>query len=478
MSDRLLSIRRGTWGKRILSIVSRLCAFSLLLLGSTAMEGSESANAQVVASRPPMGWNSWDSYGLTIDEADYRANSRILASLKRYGWTYAVIDMGWYMANPFADGRLARDFQIDPNGLLVPAPKRFPSASSGAGFKPLADWVHGLGLKFGFHIMRGIPRKAVEQNAPIEGSSFHAADAADTSDTCGWDDGNFGVRDNAAGQAYYDSMMRLYAKWGIDFLKVDCIADHPYKPAEIRQIASAIKKSGRAIVLSLSPGPAQLDHAAEVARYAQMWRISNDIWDSWHFAADVKPDGYPAGVATAFDRLAKWNEFVRPGAWPDADMLPFGSLKPHPGMDNARMSRLSHDEERAQFTLWAIARSPLFLGANLTELDPFTRSLISNGKVIAINQQAWESHPVTPLPSGFDKARAWEASAGPRDRPIRYIALFNLADEPTHLTGSWADFGIAGRHSAVELWTGRRLAPSAGISVTLRAHATTVYRLQ
>src|SRR5438067_8188488 len=232
---------------------------------------AHAADARVVAPTPPMGWNSWDSYGLTIGERDYRANAKVLSSLKKYGWTYAVVDMGWYMANAAAKDRPARDFQIDGNGLLVPAIGRFPSAAGGAGFKPLADWVHSRGLKFGIHIMRGIPRGAVEKNMPIAGSRFRAADAADTSDACGWDDGNWGIRDNAAGQAYYDSAIRLYAEWGVDFLKVDCIADHPYKPLKIPQSARAISKSGRPILLSLSPGPTQLEHAAEVARYAQMW---------------------------------------------------------------------------------------------------------------------------------------------------------------------------------------------------------------
>ena len=432
---------------------------------------------QKLAPTPPMGWNSWDSYGLTINEAQYRANAKVLASVKRYGWSYAVIDMGWYMADPAGKDRSARDFKMDGNGLLVPALDRFPSAANGAGFKPLADWVHSLGLKFGIHVMRGIPRGAVEKNLPIAGSNFHAADAADTSDACGWDDGNWGIRDNAAGQAYYDSVIQLYAKWGVDFLKVDCIADHPYKPTEIRQIAAAIKKSGRPIVLSLSPGPTQLEHVSEIARYAQMWRISNDIWDGWQFASHT-PDGYPSGIATAFDNLARWNPYVRIGGWPDADMLPWGSLRPSPGMGDPRTSRLSHDEERTQLALWAMSRSPLMLGANLTELDPFTRSLVTSGKVISIDQKAWESHPVTKLPTGFENARVWEASAGPRSKPVRYIAIFNLADSPTRYSASWTELGVGGVHSAIDLWTGVRAHRSNGVSITLPAHGSIVYQLQ
>ena len=211
-----------------------------------------------------MGWNSWDSFGLTINEADFKANAEVLARLRSYGWVYAVIDEGWYMGNPFGDKLQNRQYSLDTHGLLIPATARFPSSTGDRGFKPLADWVHAQGLKFGLHIVRGIPKQAVESNSPIAGSTFHAPEAADTADLCGWDDGNYGVRDNAAGQAYYDSMLSLYAGWGLDFIKVDCIADHPYKASEIRQIAAAIHKTGRPIVLSLSPGPTQPSHGAVI----------------------------------------------------------------------------------------------------------------------------------------------------------------------------------------------------------------------
>ncbi|HEV2213733.1 MAG TPA: glycoside hydrolase family 27 protein, partial [Terracidiphilus sp.] len=282
---------------------------------------SRPSSAQTLAPTPPMGWNSWDAYGLTIDESQFRANAQVLAGLKQFGWQYAVIDEGWYMQDPFAATVPTRKYVWDRHGILIPAVDRFPSAAHNVGFKPLADWVHSLGLKFGIHLVRGIPRQVVDQNLPIAGTHFRAADAADRAATCPWDEGNYGVTDNAAGQAYYDSMIRLYASWGVDFLKVDCISDHPYRPTEIRQIALAIKKSGRPIVLSLSPGPTQLSHAAEIAKYAQMWRISNDHWDQWTFSQHT-PDGYPFGLRDAFETLAAWAPHVQPGHWPDPDMLP------------------------------------------------------------------------------------------------------------------------------------------------------------
>ena len=252
---------------------------SILLVCVALLSGS--ARAQNPAPTPPMGWNSWTGYGLTINEADFRANTTILAGIRQFGWQYAVVDEGWYMQDPFGSTLEARKYLWNENGILIPDPARFPDSANNAGFKPLADWVHAQGLKFGIHIVRGIPRQVVKENLPVANSTFHAADAADTSSPCPWDTGNWGVADNAAGQAYYDSMLKLYADWGLDYIKVDCISDHPYRPTEIRQIAEAIRKTARPIVLSLSPGPTQLDHAAEIAKYAQMWRITDDHWDAW-----------------------------------------------------------------------------------------------------------------------------------------------------------------------------------------------------
>jgi alpha-galactosidase len=258
------------------------CRPLLVSAVSLVLTVAAAAHAQSLAPTPPMGWNSWDAYGLTIDEADFKANATVLAGIKQYGWQYAVIDEGWYMEDPFGVKVDKEKFDYDANGRLIPALNRFPDAANGAGLKPLADWVHAQGLKFGIHLVRGIPRADVAASTPIAGSTYTAADAGDPSDVCPWDEGNYGMRDNAAGQAWYDSMIGLYASWGVDYLKVDCISDHPYKADGDSPDSPAIQKTGRPIVLSLSPGPtASSEHAAEVAQYAQMWRIADDHWDVW-----------------------------------------------------------------------------------------------------------------------------------------------------------------------------------------------------
>ena len=458
----------------------RVFAAVILLAGLVSVA---QLRAQNLAPAPPLGWNSWDAYGLTIDEADYRANATVLAGLREFGWEYAVIDEGWYMQDPFGANLAAKKYLWDANGILIPDPSRFPSSANGAGFKPLADWVHAKGLKFGVHIVRGIPRDVVKQNLPIAGTSFHAMDAADMTSPCPWDQGNWGIKDNAAGQAYYDSMLRKYASWGLDFIKVDCISDRPYRPTEIAQIALAIKKTGRPIVLSLSPGPTSLDNAAEVAAHAQMWRIADDHWDGWTF--EHKPDSgeFPFGLRDAFDRLAKWVPYVGPGSWPDQDMLPFGSLTPHPGWGDPRQSRLTPDEEKTEYTLWCVTRSPLILGANLIKLDAYTRSLITNQTLLFIDQASSFSRPVeaASLPAGFENARVWRATINtPGARGYaEYYAFFNLDSKPVTLKATWKELGLDNnKHAAQDAWTMDTSKSAKDVSVTLPAHGSTVVEVQ
>jgi hypothetical protein len=437
------------------------------------------AVAGTIAPAPPMGWNSWDAYGLTIDESGFRANVQVLAGLHQYGWEYAVIDEGWYMQDPFADKVETRKYLFDGNGILIPTPARFASAANGAGFKPLADWVHGQGLKFGIHIVRGIPRDVVKANLPIAGSSFHAEEAADRDSPCPWDDGNWGVKDNAAGQAYYDSMLKLYASWGLDYIKVDCVSDHPYRPSEIKQIAEAIRKTGREIVLSLSPGPTQLEHAAEVAKYAQMWRISDDHWDVWSGAHKPGESEFPFGVSDAFDRLAEWQPYVKPGSWPDEDMLPEGSLTPHPGWGDPRQSRLTHDEQRTEFTLWAISRSPLIFGGNLTKLDDFTRALMTNKEVLEMNQRAVESgQGLMPLKDGKADAfpqRYWYARTASR----HYLAVFNLQDVASQSDLPWMVFHLTDKpHAVYDIWNQKRMGSAKTLHVELPPHGCALFRVE
>jgi hypothetical protein len=463
------------------------------------MVAAQSTPAAKVALTPPMGWNSWDSYGLTITEEQFRGNVQVLAEkLKPFGWNYAVIDEGWFFYNP--EDRPHPDnlrYAIDAYGRYVPVPSRFPSAGKepnpsthtattpdgltiklaatidDTSFKALGDYVHSQGLKFGIHIVRGIPRASVERNLPIADSAFHAADAADTADACPWDPTNWGVKDTPAGQAWYDSLLSQYAGWGVDLLKVDCIADHPYKISEIRQIRRAIDKTGRPIVLSLSPGPTNLDHATEVGQFANMWRISDDVWDFW---VNAKP--WPMSVSSQFARFAAWAPYTKPGAWPDGDMLPLGELRPEPGEGKARTTRLTPTEQQTQMTLWSMARSPLILGANLTLLDDATTKLLTNADLIRIDQTA------TACREAFHSGDviAWTCDL-PGDFPGGYssaLALFNVGDSPTIVDSSFEAYGLpAETYRIHDVWSGKNVSKQKSVqNLSLEAHGSTLWLLK
>lgn len=417
-----------------------------------------------------MGWNSWDSYGATINESQFRANASWMAAhLKSFGWQYVVIDEGWYVTNPTAEGNISNpQLSLDAFGRFIPAVNRFPSAANGAGFKPLADFVHSLGLKFGIHIIRGVPKEAVERNLPVAGSSFHASDAADKSDVCPWNSYNFGVASRDAGQAYYDSIAKLYAAWGVDFVKADCIASHPYKGDEIRLLSLALRKIGRPIVLSLSPGEAPIEKIAELREYAQMWRISDDIWDLWH-----SNEKYPQGVGDQFPRAAKWAALSEPGHWPDADMLPLGHLRPAPGWGKPRDTRLTRDEQRTLLTLWCMFRSPLMMGGDLPSTDARTLSLLANPEVLAVDQHSFSNHMVI---NNADEA-VWLAQS--TSAPQRhYLALFNLSDASRTFDLHWIDLSLPGtRYAARDLWMRHNLGEMTSLHLALAPHASALYSL-
>jgi hypothetical protein len=426
------------------------------------------------AQNPPMGWSEWDAYGLTVTEADIKANAAVLADLKQYGWQYALTDAGWYIENPTEPKASEKKYVWDRYGRLLPAANRFPSSTSGVGFKPLADWLHVRGLKFGIHVMPGIPRQAVEENLPIEGSTLHARDAAE-SETCSWDKEFYVAKENQAGQAYYDSLLRLYAGWGLDYIKLGCVSDHPFHPSGIRQIAQAIRKSGRPIVLSLSPGPPPAESVDALAADSQLLRVSEEHWDFW--APVPGQTGHMVGLRQDFDLFAQWAPRRKPGHWIDGDVLPEGWLGPHPAWGEPRQSRQTEDEQRTEFTLWTIARAPLLMGANLTRLDAFTRSLMTNQEVIDIDRKAWESHPVENLPPGFENARVWIAKTGVREHPHAYIAVFNLDEKPAALHIAWKQLGLGERCTARSVWDGKQLPSSPGLDVALPPHGSALYSI-
>ncbi len=459
-------------GERRHAAVAHLVLGVPLLALSMPFVLSMNADAQPaetpLAATPPMGWNSWDSYGLTVREDEFRANADYLAkNLLALGWQYAVVDEGWYLTDPENAGKPAWKYTMDANGLYTPSIARFPSADGTQGFQALAAFVHRKGLRFGIHIIRGIPREAVDRNLPIAGSSFHAADAAERGETCSWNPDNYGLKENAEAQAYYTAMVANYAKWGVDLIKIDCIS-YPYHAGEIRMMQKAIRASGRQIVLSLSPGPAPIEKADELTQRAQMWRISGDMWDHWGPVAGMD---WSQSVLGQFVIGGAWSRYAVPGHWPDADMLPIGYLGPRPGDGTARQSKLNHDEQRTLVTFWSMLRSPLFMGGDLTQMDPWTASLLTNKEVLAVNQHATGQHAILQA----NEVAVW--SSQPEDKSGTYVALFNLSDQSKKMHYRPTELKLdPGTYSIRDLWTYQETTADA-INLQLAPHASALLRL-
>jgi alpha-galactosidase len=414
------------------------------------------------APTPPMGWNSWDAFATTITEDQAKAETDYMAGhLASHGWQYMVVDHQWF--EPGATGfayRKRPELVMDGYGRLQPALNRFPSAANDAGFKALADYVHAKGLKFGIHIMRGIPRQAVEQNTPILGTNFHAADIADIHSTCPWNDDMYGVDMAKSGaQEFYNSRIQQYADWGVDFLKVDDLS-RPYHAPEIEAIRKAIDLTGRPIVLSTSPGETPLSQAAHISQHANMWRISDDFWDNWK------------SLLHQVELCPKWAPYTGGGHYPDADMLPLGMIR-----QGKSMTRFTHDEQYTLMTLWCIFRSPLILGGDMTKMDDFTFSLITNDEVLAVDQHSSGNRQL------FNRngQMAWIADVpGSTDK---YVALFNLQDKKNSsdpgapVTIKLSDVGWDGSCKIRDLWQHKDLGVSNDVfSPTLPWHGAGLYR--
>jgi len=433
-------------------------------LGLVATQGRSEAAApgrtnKVLAPTPPMGWNSWNSFATTITEEQALANAAIMArELLPFGYDIFTIDIQWYEgAAKGYDYNTKPIPAMDGHARLLPAPNRFPSSVNGAGFKPIADRIHALGLKFGVHLMRGIPRLAVERNLPILGGNWKARDIANTESVCPWNPDMYGVDMSKPGaQEYYDSVFALLASWDIDFVKMDDMS-RPYdaNAPEIEAAQRAIRSSGRPMILSLSPGETPLFAGEHVRRHAQMWRISDDFWDEWPM------------LKAQFTRLENWSMFRQPGGWPDADMLPLGRLQM-----GSRDSRFTPDEQRTLMTLWSIARSPLIMGGDLRHLDTATLALLTNREVLAVNQASRDNTPHALI----EHVRTWTARA--EGSNARYLAMFNINDKhtlPVHFDLARLELKSV---KVRDLWAQKDIGTvRERVSATLAPHACLLYRL-
>ena len=430
--------------------------------------------AKYTSFQTPMGWNSYDYYDTNVTEADVLKNAEYMARhLKPFGWEYVVVDIQWY-AHHTASMREQFQYipfgknEMDEFGRLLPCPDKFPSSINGAGFKPLADKIHALGLKFGIHVMRGIPRMAAHLHLPVLGTDVTADMVADPSSICEWNPDMYGIRNTEAGQKYYDSILQLYASWGVDFIKVDDICatgSHPRKYGrkhEVEMLHKAIANCGRPIVLSLSPGPAEVSESWHYKKYANMWRITDDFWDHWDSLLDM------------FRRCEKWQDHVRPGCWPDCDMLPLGRIGREFGQE--RSTNFTLDEQKTMLSLWCMFHSPLMLGAELTKLDKQTLQLLQKEELLHLHSGSFTSRQIRRDPEECVWAAVDPATGA------HYIALFNLTGQPRaialapeELTETFPGF-LPKQGTYREVWSGELYQNPTGIPVA--PHGTVLLHMK
>ena len=427
-----------------------------------------------LALTPPMGWNSYDAFGDSVRESEVISNAEWLRqNLQPFGWDTVVVDFRWY--DSLADGIRVQNPEgvtIDGFGRCMPPTNRFPSAVNGAGFKSLADELHAMGLKFGIHIMRGIPRKAVDQNLPIAGSTFTARQAvlpeSDPNRTCVWNRDMFGVdATSGAGKAWYASIAQQYAAWGVDYIKCDDIANlqrgRGYDAPEIEALSIALKNSGRSIILSLSPGATPVKAAPHVTQFANLWRISPDFWDNWR------------SLNRNFDLFAAWQGYGGPGHWPDGDMIPFGHIcqrncDVHPD----RWTRFTRNEELTLISLWALAPSPLMLGMNLPDNDEWTTAILSNPEVLAVNQDSLGQQGRR-MTGAVQIAETWTK---PLADGSSAVGFFNRTGQPAKNDVTWRKIGFRAMPKVRDLWLRKDLGRQKDFSAELPPHGCVLLRVK
>jgi len=450
-----------------LGLLMAFIACKPVVNNENAQSNTATAQFENLAQTPPMGWNSYNCYGGNVTEAEVKANADYMAAnLKQFGWEYIVVDFLWYCddqnsAEKFANRRPHQ--YIDEFGRLIPSVKLHPSSEGGKGLKPLGDYIHSKGLKFGLHIMRGIPRQAIAGNTPIKNASAKAAEIANLPDTCIWYGGLTGVNMTKPGaQEYYNSLFEMYAEWGVDYIKVDDIV-FPYHADEIEAVRKAIDNCGRPIVLSLSPGPAFIGNPKHLRENANMWRISGDFWDKW-----------PA-LKRQLELCRDWAPHVIEGHWPDADMLPLGKLnirtelKDHP----ERFTNFTKDEQYFLMTLWAIFRSPLMIGGNMPDNDEFTTSLLTNEEVIRVNQNSTGNNEIR-FENGIS---VWTAKD--RENGKIYMAVLNINDTAEKIILPLDKAGVSADVKVRDLWLKSDLEKLAGgYEIQLPPHGARLFSLE
>ncbi|GHO79404.1 hypothetical protein KSD_71750 [Ktedonobacter sp. SOSP1-85] len=420
------------------------------------------ASSNGLGQKPYMGWSSWSlestNYSgyntpwLTADHVKSQADV-LHQQLQPHGYQYINIDAGWWM-----DSNWKATF--DGYGRPSPYPGRFP-----AGISDVANYVHNYGLKLGIYYVAGLDQTVYNQNYPIYGTSCHAQDIAikPLQMTNGWR-GNYAIDySNSCAQAYINSIANQFASWGVDFLKLDGVTpgsgiydlSTDNRP-DVQAWSQALAQSGRSIWFELSWA---LDH-----RYISFWQQQAN---GWRIDTDVECYcgtlvTWDNSVKARFNDVVPWTQNAGPGGWNDLDSLDVGS---------ATLDGISQDERQSYMTLWAIEAAPLFSGDDLTKLDSYGLSLLTNDEVIAVDQSG---HPARPL-SQLNNQQVWYADNGDGTYTV---ALFNLDSENAPVTVNWSDLGISGAPMVRDLWSHTNLGAIADhFSASLNGHASRLLKV-
>jgi alpha-galactosidase len=432
-----------------------LLGLSILILSACGNSNTQEDKKTPLAQTPPLGWNSFDSYGVYLHEEAALANVEAFGEkLKPHGYEFYVIDAGWFGEFELQQGTIypaekhAKKMNMNKYGLLQPSETYFPN-----GLKPIIDRCHELGFKFGLHLMRGIPREAVHQNLPVMGTNYTAADIADTTSICSWNEQNYGVDMSKPGaQEFYNSLINQMAEWGVDFIKYDDLV--PF-PEEVKGISKAIEQCGRPIVYSLSPGGDVDPNQLEAFKTAHMLRVTPDIWDE------------QKGIDECFADWRKWQGKEEPGFWIDMDMIPFGQLQlmsPKPegvegteskaeitkklksgelsnfellaGKGWTRQSEFTKDQMYTFITLRALSASPLMMGGDLPTLDDFSLELITHKEVLACNQNGVMGKLI------YDKDNIEIWNTPKKDSNHGWVGIFNRTDGLKSISLEHVDLGL------------------------------------
>jgi len=447
-----------------------------MILGFGMVMKAQAKKAPVLT--PPMGWNSYDCWNYAVCQDTFMKNTHYLANMKQYGWEYCVVDFIWWIpqVGAFA-GSQNGDWTLgnmDQYGRFMPDTTRFPSAKGGKGFKPLADSVHNLGMKFGLHLMRGVPRMAVHRNCMVFNSTYSCTNAANQNSNCPWLDWMYGAASTAAGQAYITSMVSLCNDWGVDYLKVDDLwasSTEGYHDSEVVMYGRAIAAQSREIVFSTSPGPTPLNKASAVSQYANMFRLVNDLWDTWGQLTDAY------NVAESWrGTTVKWGQ----GCWPDVDMLPFGHLALYGPVGNPRysLSTFTKGEHRLMLLLWCVNNGPLMWGGNLPDNsnDKFYDSLMTNANALFIEQHGINARVLKAQTTGTP---IW-TSTHPLDTTTKFLLLGNTSGSSQTITVNLTTIGFSATQAVPvkNVWTGATLSPVTGtFTQTIPTHDAGLYIL-